>query len=281
MIRKIGLGLLAALLAGSALWVNPTRHAVKRSNQLAKLDQIVRVTSEPVVDCTQIAAQHPFVILALGQSNAANHGERANRTNMPVALIADGKCIMATDPLPGSTGNGGSIWSRLPNYLSAPNLQRPLVLSVMGVDATSIADWTSDQSPLRKRLTDRIKLMKALGLLPQVILWQQGEADAGLGTTSEAYGNSLNKLADALTQAGSDAPIVMALSTVCRSAPNFEIRVEIAAKAAHHSRFKVGPDTDILNDAGSRFDGCHFSAAGLDQAAKLWAAELRLVFASI
>ena len=271
MIRKASLGLLASLVMGSVLWVDGMRNTIKSSPLLDKLDQIVGVSREPVVDCAQIAAQRPLVILVLGQSNAGNHGERTNRTDIPVALIAGNKCIIATEPLAGSTSAGGSIWSRLPRYLLTTELQRPLVLSVMGIDATSIADWTGDKSPLRQRLTDHIKSMKALGMLPKVILWQHGEADARLGTTSEAYGAGLDKLAKALDQAGSDAPIVMAYSTICRSAPAISIRTAISTKAAHSGRFKVGPDTDTLNDAGSRMDGCHFSALGLDQAAKMWA----------
>jgi hypothetical protein len=212
------------------------------------------------------------VILALGQSNAANHGEKANAADVPVLLIADNKCILAANPLPGSTGSGGSIWYRLPHYWLTLGRQRPLVLSVMGIDATSIADWTEDKSPLRQHLTDRVKSMKTLGLLPQFILWQQGEADARLGTTSEAYIAGLSKLAIALSQAGSDAPIVMAYSTVCHSAPNAGIRAAINSKVAQNSRFKIGPDTDTMIDMSSRFDGCHFSAKGLDHAAQLWAA---------
>lgn len=281
MIRKIGLGLLAVLVLGAALWLQHTHQAGEQTALQAKLDQIVRVTHEPVLDCAQIAAQNPMVILALGQSNAANHGELSNAPQTPVTLIADGKCIMAADPLPGSTGNGGSIWSRLPHNLLAPGLQRPLVLSVMGVDATSIADWTSDKSLMQKRLTAHIKSMNAFSLSPHVVLWQQGEADARLGISGEAYGASLGKLANILTDAGSDAPILLALSTVCRSLPSGDIRTAITSMAAQNSRFKVGPDTDTLNDARSRFDGCHFSAMGLDHAARLWANELQFVFASI
>jgi len=281
MIRKIGFALLAVLVVGATFWILHTRQAVKQTALSAKLDQVVSVTHEPVLDCAQIAAQRPFVILALGQSNAGNHGEPTSPSHAPVMLFADGKCIMGTDPLPGSTGSGGSIWSRLPHNLLTTDLHRPVVLSVMGIDATLVADWTSDQSPLRQRLTDRVKSMKALGLLPQVILWQQGEADSRMGTTGEAYKVGLDRLAAALTQAGSDAPIVTAYSTVCHSTPAANIRTAITAQSTQKSRFKVGPDTDSLNDATMRFDKCHFSAHGLDHAAALWAKALQLIFASI
>lgn len=272
MIRKISCALLAVLLLGAALWLQLRHQAVKQTALLAKLDQIVKVTREPILDCAEIAAKNPLVILALGQSNAANHGERTKTPQTPVTLIADGKCVMATDPLPGSTGRGGSIWSRL---------KGPLLISVMGIDATSISEWTAEQSPLRQRLATHIATMKTLGLTPKVILWQQGEADAQLGTTAAAYAAELQKLADTLAQAGTDAPIIMALSTVCRSNANHAIRTAIITQATHNKRFKVGPDTDTLNKDLLRADGCHFSASGLDQAAQLWVTELQHEFTGI
>lgn len=281
MIHKTILGLLAALLVASAIWGNHLHQLVKSSSLDSKLDRIVSVSSEPVQDCAQVAAQSPLVILALGQSNAGNHGEILDQTAVPVMLFAEGKCILAADPLPGSTGNGGSIWSRLPNYLLTLDQKRPVVLSVMGIDATSIAEWTNGEGLLRQQLTNRVQSMKALGLMPHVILWQQGEADAKLGTAKEAYSVGLDMLAKELLQAGTDAPVMAALSTVCRSLPNLDISTAITVKAAQNSRFIVGPNTDRLTDAGSRSDGCHFSASGLDQAARMWAKELRLVFASI
>jgi hypothetical protein len=281
MIHKISLALLAGFLIATALWGKHMHQAVMRQDRSPKLDQIVSVSNEPLLDCAQISAQHPLVILALGQSNTGNHGERTIPNHAPVLLFADSKCVMATDPLPGSTGGGGSIWSRLPNSLPPQYLQRPLVLSIMGVDATSIADWTDKQSPLRQRLMHHIKSMDALGLSPTVVLWQQGEADAQLGTSVAAYHAGLDRLASDITQSGSHAPIVLAQSTVCRSAPNANIRTAITMQATQNKRFKLGPDTDTLNNATLRMDGCHFSAVGLDQAAQLWADELQLVFASI
>lgn len=128
---------------------------------------------------------------------------------------------------------------------------------------------------------EHVKSMKVAGLLPHVILWQQGEADAQRGTTRDVYSSGLDRLEKNLTQAGTDSVIVSALSTVCRSPPNSAIRASIKAKATNSSRFKVGPDTDTLTDVDSRIDGCHFSSTGLDQAAKLWARELQHIFDSI
>jgi hypothetical protein len=277
MIHKVCLGLLAPIVVGAWLWAQHMHQIVKQTPLAAKLEQIVKVTHEPVLDCMQMAGLNPVVILILGQSNAANHGERDSATQTSVSLIADSKCILATNPLPGGTGRGDSIWSYLPVYLLHQELQRPLVLSIIGVDATSIADWTDDYSPLQHRLTNHIKSMKALGLLPTLILWHHGEADAQLGTTSVAYAAGLTRLAEVLSRSGADAPIVAALSTICRSLPSAVIREAIFTQSSRDKRFIVGPDTDRLNDVNLRIDGCHFSAPGLRQAAQFWAKELQLI----
>lgn len=264
-------GLAGALLGIVALGVTCGARAVNKTALEAKLAQIARVGGERRVSCASIAAQRPVVVLAIGQSNAANHGVLARGAAQPVVLVAEGQCILAVDPLPGGTGRGASIWQRLPQYFARLEPHRPLVLAVMGVDATSIEDWVGQKSPLGARLESQVKSMQALDLLPNVILWQQGEADARLGTAASAYGTGLGKLAKILDQAGSSAPIVMARSTVCRSSPYAPVRYAIEAKAAGNPRFWLGPDTDTLLGADLRPDGCHFSALGLDRASQLWA----------
>lgn len=272
--RKVSLGLLAALLLVSGFGLFHWKQNAQGSDLLLKLDQVVRVSNQPQFPCAQIASQHPIVILALGQSNAGNHGSPATEVGASAPLIADQKCIMAIDPLPGSTGQGGSIWHRLAYHLSGFEPYKPVVLSVMGIDATAIADWTDEKSPLREHLVLHLKSMRALGLPPQLVLWQQGEADARLGTSEKAYGAALDRLAAILDQAGSNAPIVMARSTICRSSPDAGIRAAMESKAAGNLRFQLGPDTDTLVGMSFRRDGCHFSAQGLDLAAQLWAATI-------
>lgn len=268
------LWLVLAILAILALWLLNPLSARGRGELRTKLDQLVPIGNQPVLACDGIAAQRPIVILALGQSNAANLGASAPSGGPPITLTADGKCFMAVDPLPGSSGDGGSIWYRLAHRLSALGLQRPIVISAMGVDATSIDDWTATQSPLRERLVRQLKSMQAAGLAPELILWQQGEADARAATTEQAYSAGLDTLAVILAQAGSQAPIFLARSTVCRSGPNTAVRAAIEAKAQSNGRFRLGPDTDALGGADLRRDGCHFSLQGLDRAAQLWAVTL-------
>ena len=77
-----------------------------------------------------------------------------------------------------------------PEMTPISKLQPPrlMVLAVMGVDATSMDDWVGEGSPLGERLENLVKSMQALDLAPNLVLWQQGEADARLGTTAAVYG---------------------------------------------------------------------------------------------
>ena len=239
-----------------------------------RLKQINGVGSEAAVSCSEVAASRPLVLLALGQSNAANHGSPERAVREPIMLIADGRCIRAVDPLPGGTGIGGSIWRRLPDALRSAGIEQPIVISILAVDASSINEWTRQESALRQRLVEHLASLRGLRLLPDFVLWQQGEADAIAGTSSSDYAQQLDRLAAIVDQAGAKAPIIVARSTICRSAPSQAVRSAIEAKASTDRRFRLGPDTDVL--AGSRFrhDECHLSADGLDAASRMWATAL-------
>lgn len=282
MTQRLLLGVLVMLLLIATAWVHRQYPAVVANSVSVKLGQRVPVQHEPSVDCAAVAAQHPLVLLALGQSNAGNHGQLVRGQQPPLLLVADGKCLWAADPLPGSTGSGGSIWSRLPAQLAAAGLRRPVVLSLLAVDATSIADWTAPASPLPQRLRVQVEMLQALHLPPHAVLWQQGEADARLGTTSAAYREGMKKLAQALYKQGLTAPLLIATSTLCRSAPSGDISAAVRQLIVEGSPFRPGPDTDMLTGSTMRYDGCHFSEQGLDAAARLWAIDIKsLVVASV
>ena len=259
-------------IAAVLMW--PQRGTSGTGESLEKrIAQIQRVGSLPEISCADLAKTRPLVLLALGQSNAGNHGSGPEPASEPINLIADGKCVRSRDPLPGATGRGGSIWSHLPHLLVEGTGNRQIVLSVLAVDATSIADWTDPQRPLKNLLSDRIASMVKLGLPPSLILWQQGEADSRGGTTESDYTTGLIKLAAILDEAGSNAPLLLARSTLCKAAPETSIRDAIARTAGKNSRFRLGPDTDTLAGENYRM-GCHLKTAGLESAARMWASAI-------
>lgn len=246
----------------------------QRSRLAARLQQIVPLGDESELSCREVAAAHPLVLLAIGQSNAGNHGARGEPAGAALTLAMDGKCVRAGDPLPGGSGRGGSIWQRVPAALREQLPGKTVVFSVLAVDASSIAEWTDRDGALSRRLVERIDSLRQLDLAPDFVLWQQGEADARQGTSGREYARQLDALAAIIGQAGVRAPILVARSTICRSEPNAEIRHAIESKAATDLRFRLGPDMDLLAGNGFRDDGCHLSVVGLETAARMWAASI-------
>lgn len=266
--------LLTVAVAAAMSVYGSIEHRHEAESLTARIEQIVPVGDSLELSCADVAGERPFVILALGQSNAGNHGAPIGRSPEPVTLIAEGKCIKATAPLPGATGMDDSIWPRLPALLSSLTSSRRIVFSVLAVEATSIDDWTNQRSPLKNRLSAHVASMRRLDLAPNLVLWQQGEADALVGTRQESYSAGLYRLAAILNEAGTTAPIVLAHSTICRTTPNIAIRNAIEAAVANDHRFRLGPDTDTLSSDNYR-NGCHLTADGLDSAAKMWSSSIK------
>lgn len=241
----------------------------------ARLAMTVAPRSSDFVDCASFTDQKPLVLLALGQSNAGNHGSLSASADAPVLMMIGTHCLVANDPLPGATGSGGSIWRHLPTMLGNELAGRKVVLSVLAVDATSMNDWIRPGSAIGKRLADQIVALRRQGLSPDFLLWQHGEADARNGTSASHYLDGLEKLALLSEKAGTPAPLLLAHSTVCRSDPSKTIRAAIDSATKMNIRFVAGPDTDLLLGDTYRHDGCHLNSAGQRAAARDWAAALK------
>ena len=280
--RCTRLWMLAALAVVALLWPSVVswqalHHQAALRQSLANLQGFSRAQ---LVDCASFVQAHPLVLLILGQSNAANHGPDVTDPATPkMRMVHGGECAWVGEPLAVGTGNGANLWVRLPSALREAGSQRPVVLVLLAVDASTVADWTAPSGPLRSALQHQLAGLPSSGLQPDFVLWQQGESDVRLGTPPSRYARQLQELADHLGQAGIRAPILLARSTLCRSAPAVAIRQAIMDLIRADERFVAGPDTDALDAAWARHDGCHFSIAGMNAAAKLWAQALALALA--
>ncbi len=282
-------GLLILVLVATTATAWMWRRASRADDLTQRLAAAQGTASARAVSCSELRKQAPTVLLALGQSNAGNHGQRTVGVAPTVFTFYNGRCWEAQDPLPGGTGDGGSLWSPLVAQLQAAAPERPILLVVLAVDASSSAEWTASASPLRARLDAVLRELLLAQLAPYRVLWQQGEADARAGVPAARYRENLLQLQRHLEETGVRAPIVLAKSTVCRSAPSGPIRQAVDGLVASAIGYEAGPDTDVLVDAATetapasalRRDGCHFSALGLQQAARLWAQILLPKFVSL
>lgn len=216
--------------------------------------------------CEAMKQEKPFFVLILGQSNAGNHGESAPYSDgNAVSLVNHGKCFLAADPLPGATGRGGSIWSRLPALL----YPKRIAISLLAVESTLVRQWVAP-GYLSWELKHELEALKRIGVVVDLVIWQQGEADAREGTTSAAYREDFLILRSVLRAHGVEAPVMVALSTRCKAFSGDAVRQALSDLVGERNDVWMGPDTDkLLGD--TRIDDCHFSIKGLDEAAKLWA----------
>ena len=252
-------------LSRSPMAVEVTRQNASLNDRLASLQPTLPSARQ---DCAVHLSEHPLVLLVLGQSNAGNHGEPSHGGSPVVHVMNAGACATTTDPLPGATGHDGSVWSLLPAALAARGVGRRVLLQVLAVEGTTVEDWVRDGSPLRKRLQQTLAANGAAGITPGLVLWQLGEADARANTSASRYVQGLKDVATMLHGNDVDAPVMLALSTVCRTAPHLALREATQDLPRQDRRFVAGPDTDAT---ASRRDNCHFDLAGRQQAAAAWA----------
>ena len=217
------------------------------------------------VPCQQTGQPAPKVLLVLGQSNAGNHGNERNEAH--VRVFYRGHCYDSTDPLPGMTGDGGSIWSRLAPRLEA-DLHVPLIVAPLVIESTMIATWT-EKGPVNDAFGRLIDDLVAARIMPDAILWQQGESDVRLGTDAQEYERSFRKLVTDLRTRGLYAPVFVARSSYCRNQRNGYIQRLQTQLPDRTVGVYAGANTDSLPET-LRVDGCHFTGAGLSQAAQLW-----------
>jgi len=214
----------------------------------------------------------PVVLLALGQSNAANQGDTLGRSPFG-ALWYEGRCYAIADPLAGATGKGGSIWSRLASMAAADLGRRSLIIIVLAVDGTPLSDWI-DPGSISKRLGSLVDTLRTRRLNVSAVLWQQGEADARMGTSNGKYSSEMTVLVHRLREHGISGPMLLAQSTRCRNSGSNDLHAALTQVVQQEPNVFPGPDTDALGE-GFRSDGCHFNDAGLNAAAIAWLDVLR------
>jgi hypothetical protein len=219
------------------------------------------------------------VFLVLGEANAANHGERCYLPQRDVFNLdfRDMRCHRAQDPLAGASGCGGSIWSRLGDGLIETGAFRRVLFVPLACGDTSIRDWAPEGTMHRRTALALSRLRKELdvSVLPfSAVLWQQGETEANRTQMSaRAYKMHFHDIVADLRANGVFAPVFAACATFCEAGDPCQNRAVIRQALLElpnpEGGIFAGPDTDAIGVQG-RFDGCHFSAQGLEQCAELW-----------
>lgn len=218
------------------------------------------------------------VIIIHGQSNAGNYGSSRYAARQAVDNFdpATGKCFAAVDPLLGTDGAGGNFATRLGDILIQSGRYNRVILAPIAVEGASLSALNNEHAG---RIENVILKLKAAGLVPTHLLFQQGEKDAMLTTTQDQYVSLLHQLVARFRAAGFEAPFYVSQSTKCDAVdPKNTIAVRAAQQSAIDGPLNIrrGPDTDTIGNEGRNpNDGCHLNEVGMLANAALWAAFIR------
>jgi hypothetical protein len=224
-----------------------------------------------VHDCSHLASApgRLMVVLVLGQSNAANHVQNRAAGGANVYTWHQGRCLDATDPLPGATGDGGSLWTRLGPRIVAAGIAEAVLFAPVAVNATSVSQWARHPE-LIGGLQTTVQGLHAAGLQASHVIWYQGEADSFKQTSAAAYRRDFLLVLQRLRKLGVHAPVWMAQATLCQQRSNPQVRALQAALPREGPGVRAGPDMDALFGPSHRFDGCHFGTESALLAAEAW-----------
>jgi hypothetical protein len=221
------------------------------------------------VSSTLLDNKSTMVALAFGQSNAANYGETPFPAVPGVYNFFEGKLYEAGDPMLGASGIKGSIWTRLGKKIVDRAFFKNIVFITIAEGNSEIERWAA-KGDLNKRLINSIREAQRNNLSITHLLWYQGEKDAAIGTSTEAYTRMFREMLDSIRSTGCRAPLYVAVATRGSGrAPNAQIRRAQKEVVSFAQSVYPGPDTDELGYA-YRYDGTHFSSEGLDMVADKW-----------
>jgi hypothetical protein len=223
------------------------------------------------------ASDRTAVIVMHGQSNAANYGSTRHTAREAVDNFdpASGKCFAAIDPLLGTDGYGGNVATRLGDIVIQSRRYDRVIIVPLARGGASMTYLNNEGTAL---IADGITKLKAAGLTPTHILFQQGEADAASTTTAEEYASQLRRLVKQFRTAGVDAPFYLSRGAKCDYlGPGNIAAVRAGQLAAIDETLNIrpGPDTDTIGNEGRVHDGCHMNEAGTLANAALWAAFIK------
>jgi hypothetical protein len=216
----------------------------------------------------------PYVILVLGQSNAANHAQTRTAADSSHYSFYSSKFYPLVDPLPGCTGNGGSPWPSFAEALAAAT-DRQVVVACLAVSGTGIAQWLPGQ-PNFLRVKETVAQLSTAGLTVSGIVWHQGETDANLRTRTADYAQLLEQLVVALRVLAPGVSIfVCKVSSTAPETPlSTSVRTAQQKVIDTHPFVFAGVDTDTF-EPQMRSDGIHFTLLGAELFGKLMAAAVR------
>ena len=189
------------MLAGHYKWFPhahfaTVRHAVQSLFSVASFDdkgRLVEYVGKQAVPCPPQTSK-TGVLVAFGQSNAANHAEYRFRAAELDGVINffEGTCFAAASPLLGATGKSGEWLSKTARHLIEMKIYNKVIIASAAVGASRITRWARDND-LNNVLVETLRDIKKFYDVTEIV-WHQGESDARF-TLKESYKLLLDRCA--------------------------------------------------------------------------------------
>ncbi|MBJ6122619.1 sialate O-acetylesterase [Sphingomonas mollis] len=208
------------------------------------------VTGLPKVSVPCPSSAQAFLVI--GQSHASNTGVERHRPTATAYAFDDGDCYSLMDPMPGTTGRSGSIW---PAFADA--LGHPSVIANIAISGSAIEQWTTSEQMAKVRRT--LAAMKATGYPDPIIIFMQGETNAGLRDPAARYLAQLRRL----ISVDPTATWIITRESVCRKSPTKWQPLDDARDqlAREYAGVVIGPDLDRIPMNKRQDDRCHLTSA--------------------
>ncbi len=226
------------------------------------------------VDINEIKTGRVMFALVIGQSNAANYGEKIYKTKHSVYNYYKGRLYIAEDPLLEASGLRGSVWGMLGDSLIEKGYYDKVVFVSIAVGSTSIECWSDGRCSII--LKETMDYLKNNNVKLTHIFWHQGEEDNLINTPADVYKSRLKKILKTIRSYGGEAPLFVSIASfnpwVTGKPEGIEYKIRRAQKEFIRENRKVykGPDTDTIVSSFDRFDRVHFSESGMKKYSKLW-----------
>lgn len=253
---------------------------------LSKLMQLVRFEGKKKIACPKQTSR-TLVILILGQSNAGNQAETLfTADNSRIVNYFHGECFIASDPLLGNAGFGGSQWVRAASkIMKSVNSYDKIILIPAAINGSSVKEWAhnsefaenSPSSELQSRglgilLQETLQSAKINGYKITHILWHQGERDAHKMSAVD-YKKYLNQIIHKTRLVFPDSKFYVSIASGCTSTSPPDPVIHNAQMTIINNKDHIyqGPNTDLwFSKEYRQKDGCHLNDLGMAMAAEEW-----------
>jgi|GEM_PF-2168080 len=204
-------------------------------------------------------------VLGIGQSNLSNHGRSTGASDFGRAIF-NGETHPIQDPIPGGTGETGSIWPRVADKIAISKAFDDMNLYLLAHSGTAVADWSAGGKKYDD-LRAALERMRSDGAEINCVVWHQGERDTLLETKSDAYEASFKSLHALVSEYYPDAVWLICRASLRAGVTSRQVIKAQNAIIATYANCFPGPNTDLIGPAYRR-DGTHMNDEGLSRFAE-------------